>query len=551
MPGPSRPTPGSSRSAPAVRRSRGTRRGPRPPGWPVRRAARRATIVRPRDEHWPRPPGRAGPRRARPRSRPDPRRSARPARYPTTPRGRRAPPGSRTGARRRIRRYPGPRTGRQHPARHATTSRGLDRSARSPGGRPARRGRAAPRPQREAGPVGKTNTGPPPSSGRRRPVTTDTWGSPRRKASRAPMASSRPATTSARRCSRWPRRRRPSRPRRAGPARPVPRTGSRGTTGRGPPGPPASGPRAGSRRPHRPGTRGSRRKRRMRTARGLLEDDVRVGAAEAERVHARAGRPGGAGPGLQAARRSCSGRASRSTWGLGREKLRLAGIARWCRASAALIRPATPAAASRWPMFVFTEPRTQGRAGVAALGEHGAERGELDRIAERGAGAVGLDVIDLARGDAGVPVGRAQDRLLRLPAGGRQAVGPAVLVDRAAADHGVDRVAVGQGPGERLEDHDARALAADVAVGLRVEGLAAPVRREEPALRAARRRPGPGGAGSSRPPAPPRIRRPRGSGRRGGRPPATTSRPCRSPGSAPGSRRSARSGWPRCSPSCP
>ena len=81
---------------------------------------------------------------------------------------------------------------------------------------------------------------------------------------------------------------------------------------------------------------------------------------------------------------------------------------------------------------------------------------------------------------------RAKDCLLRLPAGGRQAVGPPILVDGAAADHRVDRVAVGQCAGKRLEDHDPRALAADVAVGLRVEGLAMPFGRQEPRFREAR-----------------------------------------------------------------
>ena len=189
--------------------------------------------------------------------------------------------------------------------------------------------------------------------------------------------------------------------------------------------------------------------------------------------------------------------------------------------------------------------------GVASLGEHGPERGELDRIAERRAGAVSFDIIDLLGRDAGLPVGRAEDRFLRRSAGGRQAVGPSVLVDRAAADHRVDRVAVGQGARERLEHHHPRALAADITVGLRVEGLATPVRREEPGSWRSWRRPRAGGSGSRRPPSPDRIRRPRGSGRRDGPPRARTNRRCRSPGSGRGSRSSARSGWPRCWPHIP
>ena len=63
-----------------------------------------------------------------------------------------------------------------------------------------------------------------------------------------------------------------------------------------------------------------------------------------------------------------------------------------------LDQPATPAAASRWPMLVLTEPITSGR--LARLAQHVAERLHLDGIAERRAGAVRLDVADVARLDA-------------------------------------------------------------------------------------------------------------------------------------------------------
>ena len=48
-----------------------------------------------------------------------------------------------------------------------------------------------------------------------------------------------------------------------------------------------------------------------------------------------------------------------------------------------------------------------GTSRVASLAEHGPQRGELDGIAERRAGAVGLDIVDPPRVDSGVPVGRA------------------------------------------------------------------------------------------------------------------------------------------------
>ena len=55
-------------------------------------------------------------------------------------------------------------------------------------------------------------------------------------------------------------------------------------------------------------------------------------------------------------------------------------------------------------MLVLTEPTSSGCA-VAAVAEHGAERLDLDGIAERGAGAVGLDVADVVRREAGAARG--------------------------------------------------------------------------------------------------------------------------------------------------
>ena len=53
--------------------------------------------------------------------------------------------------------------------------------------------------------------------------------------------------------------------------------------------------------------------------------------------------------------------------GFGSVKCRLAGRRRCLSDSAALISPAMPEAASRWPMLVFTEPTRQGAARVPAV----------------------------------------------------------------------------------------------------------------------------------------------------------------------------------------
>ncbi len=86
--------------------------------------------------------------------------------------------------------------------------------------------------------------------------------------------------------------------------------------------------------------------------------------------------------------------------------------------------------------------------GVAAPADDAAQRVGLDRVAEDGAGAVRLDVVDVARVDAGVLVGLAQHLGLRVRVRRQQAVGPAVVVDRAARDDREDLVAVAAGVGD-------------------------------------------------------------------------------------------------------
>ena len=93
-----------------------------------------------------------------------------------------------------------------------------------------------------------------------------------------------------------------------------------------------------------------------------------------------------------------------------------------------LISPAMPAAASRWPRLVLTEPTSSGWSAGAAPAEGGAQGLDLDRVAERRAGAVGLDVADGRRRDAAVGQRGADDRLLRRAVRrGQAAAGPSWL----------------------------------------------------------------------------------------------------------------------------
>ncbi len=118
----------------------------------------------------------------------------------------------------------------------------------------------------------------------------------------------------------------------------------------------------------------------------------------------------------------------------------------------------------------------QGPAGIASRAEHRAERGRLDGVTDLGAGSVQLHVADLGGVDPGLFVGEPEHLFLPGLQWHGQPVAAAVVVDRAAADHAVDRVSVRDGPGQRLEDDDAAALTPDIAVRTGVEGEAAAVR---------------------------------------------------------------------------
>ncbi len=110
--------------------------------------------------------------------------------------------------------------------------------------------------------------------------------------------------------------------------------------------------------------------------------------------------------------------------------------------------------------------------------EHVTDGAELDGVAERGAGAVCLDVLDVLGREAGGGQRAADHLLLGGAVGHGQAGAVAVLADGGAADQGEDAVAVTLGVTEPLEDDDAAALGAGVSVGGLVEGLALPVRGE-------------------------------------------------------------------------
>ena len=163
--------------------------------------------------------------------------------------------------------------------------------------------------------------------------------------------------------------------------------------------------------------------------------------------------------------------------GFGRRKCRCGGIAPCCSASTTLIRPAMPAAASRWPMLVLTEPTTSGRrsrapgrrrrpARAPRSGRRARCRCRGPRRSRRRAGR-----------QPGVRERRADHRLLRGPLG---TVRPLLRPSWLTAEPRITArtVAVGQRVGQPLQHDQAAPLAAHEAVGGRVERLAAPVGRQ-------------------------------------------------------------------------
>ncbi len=105
------------------------------------------------------------------------------------------------------------------------------------------------------------------------------------------------------------------------------------------------------------------------------------------------------------------------------------------------------------------------------------QRVHLDRVAQGGAGAVRLDVVDPLRRHPGILQGGADYRLLRRPVGCGQPGAPPVLVDGAAAQHRQHPVARRPRRRQQLQHDDAAAFAMHKSIGRGIERAAASGRR--------------------------------------------------------------------------
>ncbi len=142
---------------------------------------------------------------------------------------------------------------------------------------------------------------------------------------------------------------------------------------------------------------------------------------------------------------------------------------------------ATPAAVSRCPKLVLTEPTRAAVPGGDAV-RLGQGR-DLDRIADRRSSAVGLDVADGRGGNAGNRQGLGDAPGLAIEARRQVAdLAASVVVHRRPAQQRVDVIAGSSGLGGPSQHHDAGAAAEDGAAGVGVESAAMTVGRQDLAV---------------------------------------------------------------------
>ena len=150
-------------------------------------------------------------------------------------------------------------------------------------------------------------------------------------------------------------------------------------------------------------------------------------------------------------------------------------------ASTVFTNPAMPAAASRWPRLLLTEP--MGQECFLTVAEGFRQRRDLYRIAQRSRRSVRFDVGDGFRRHARHFLGCQNRPRLAFDAGSREAhLGGAIVVGCESADDGADLVTVANGAGKRFQDNQGDARAGTNAAPALIEGTAAAVRGKDHAF---------------------------------------------------------------------
>ncbi len=221
--------------------------------------------------------------------------------------------------------------------------------------------------------------------------------------------------------------------------------------------------------------RGRRRGRERGQGVALLQDDVCIGAADAERRHA--GQPSAlpAGPGVLLRQQ---GDPSRRPVHRGGRRLRVEGRGQHLVPERlhGLDEPADAGRRLGVPQVRLEGAEVQGAAVLTPFAVHGEQRLGLDGVAQLGAGAVRLDGVDVGAGDARAGEGGPDDALLGGAVGRGQPVGGAVLVDGGAPDDGEHLVPQAPCVRQPFQQHHSHAFGPAGAVRVGRERLAASVR---------------------------------------------------------------------------
>ncbi|KIG11637.1 hypothetical protein DB30_03027 [Enhygromyxa salina] len=214
----------------------------------------------------------------------------------------------------------------------------------------------------------------------------------------------------------------------------------------------------------------------------LLDHEVSVGAAGAERAQARPPRPRAPGPGPELALHH-EGHALKVDVGV-----ELRGMERGREGLMTQLKQDLGQASDARRGLEVTDvgldraDRPLARLGLRTVAVGAAEPRDLDWIPERGPGPMGLDVVDVGRREAGLVHRRLDHPGLGPRTRHGVAVGPTAMVEGAAADQPEDPVAVCTRLRVGLEQHGADALTGHVAIAALAEAPAPTIRGQEPTL---------------------------------------------------------------------
>ena len=155
---------------------------------------------------------------------------------------------------------------------------------------------------------------------------------------------------------------------------------------------------------------------------------------------------------------------SQSISGLGSWKCRCFGIVPRPIDRTALITPATPAAASKWPDVCFHRPDQDRAVRFAIPAVSRRRRARLDGVPDFRSRPVRLNVVHIRGLEPGPQKRVLNATFLRVLARHCQARGRAVLIHRGTADHSPDPVAVRLGLAQPLQSHDTAPFPSHVSV---------------------------------------------------------------------------------------